>query len=120
MIRPLRKTQVFETKSGPEEISLHAVLWAEGCTEGSQRFSLLHLADRTVECRIPFETLRPLLGDAFLFCLSCGAVNGLRIRSFEAERIVLDNGETLTISPFLAPKEREKLCRELARRVWED
>ena len=120
MIRPLQEKRIFETDAGAEEIALHAILWAEGVADGTRRGATLHLADRSVTCAASFEALRPLLGDAFLFCLSCGAVNQLHIRSFEKDRIVLDNGETLTISPFLAPKFREKYCRELAHRVWED
>ena len=120
MIRPPLEKRIFETESGPSEIALFDILWADSTAEGAEHPTCLHLADRTVLCTKPFESLRPLLGDAFLFCLPYGAVNQLRIRSFESDKIVMDNGEVLEIAPFLSRKFREKFCRELARRVWED
>ena len=120
MIRPFQETRVFESQPEPVEIALYDILWADGSYDGAQHLTRLHLADRVVICQKPFVNLRPMFGDAFLFCLTNGAVNQLRIRSFEAESIVLDNGETLTVSSFLAEKFREKYCRYLASLVWED
>ena len=120
MIQPSREMHIFPTPSGSCEIALYDILWAEGSTEGKKRPTLLHLADQVVSCTTPFETLRPLLGDTFLSCLSDGAVNELRIRSFEGDQIEIDTGEILKVPPFLAPKFREKFCRDLASWVWVD
>ena len=120
MIHPTTEKRVFESLPEPLELPLYDILWADGTYEGSQHHTRLHLADRVVICSKPFEQLRPMFSDAFLFCLTNGAVNQLRIRSFEADQIVLDNGEALTVPPFLASKFREKYCRYLASLVWED
>ena len=120
MIRVPRETNTFETEHGAVEITLYDILWAEGSCEGTERPTRLHLADRVVTCRKPLEELLPVLGDSFLFCLTCGVVNQLRIRSFGEKKIVMDNGEEVEISPFLSERFRDKYCGELARRVWED
>ena len=120
MIRPLQEKRTFNVEGGTFEASLFDILWVDGTGEGDSRHTRLHLSDRVIVCTKPFESLLPLLGDAFLFCLTNGAVNQLRIRSFEADRILLDNEESLTVPMFFAQKFHEKYCRYLASLVWED
>lgn len=120
MIRTLQEVRSFETTQGTVEIPLYDILWAEEIPEGAQLFTRLHLADRTVTCGKSIDELLTTSGGAFLFCLLNGAVNQLRIRSFEEDKIILDTGETIAISPFLSEGFRRKYCDNLARLVWED
>lgn len=120
MIRPSQEKRIFDTKDGPFETALFDILWVDYSDRAEAHFTRLHLSDRVVVCTKPFESLRPVLGDAFLPCLASGAVNQLRVRSFEADRILLDNDETLTVPMFFAQKFRDKYCRYLASLVWED
>ena len=116
MIRPLEERRSFETNGGTVSLALREILWAEGV--GAE--TLLHLTDRTLRCKTPFESLRPRLGDSFMFCLTRGVVNELHIRRFLEAALLLDNGEKLEVSPFLLPQFHEKYCRDMARLVWED
>lgn len=120
MIRASQDAHSFETDHGIAEIVPYDILWAEEVSEGAGCFTRLHLSGSTVTCRNSLDALMPILGDTFLFCLLCGAVNQLRIRSFEENRIVLDNGESIAISPFLSEGFRQKYCDNLAHWVWED
>ena len=120
MIRTVQTTRAFETDDGQIEIALSDLLWVEDKQDNGSHSSCLHLDDRSFLCKCSFEVLLPSLGDDFLLCLPNGAVNLLRIRRFEADTVVLDNGEKLAAIPFLLQRFHEKYCRELARRVWED
>ena len=120
MIRASREVHTFETDHGAAKIPLYDILWAEETCEGAQLLTRLHLADRVVTCRKSLDELLSLPGNIFLFCLISGAVNQLRIRSFEDDKIVMDNGEKLAISPFLSDRFRQQYCGNLAHWVWED
>ena len=120
MILAAQDVNTFETDRGTAEIALYDILWAEDVPKSAGSFTRLHLADRAVICRKSLIELLPILGDAFLPCLISGAVNQLRIRSFEEDKIILDNGETIAISPFLSEGFRPKYCSNLAHWVWED
>ena len=120
MIRPVQETCSFDTKAGVCSISLHDILWVDADAEDSDGTTRIHLADQVLTCSQSFEELLPQLGDTFLFCLNRGTVNELHVRCIEADALVLDTGERLPLAPFLASRFREKLCRDLAHRVWED
>lgn len=120
MIRASRETYTFETDQGAEKIPLYDILWAEDVCEDAQLLIRLHLADRTATCKNSLDELRSLPGDIFLFCLNRGVVNQLRIRSFQDDRIVMDTGEELPVSPFFSERFRRKYCGNLAHWVWED
>ena len=120
MIRPLQETRTFETEFGPMAIVLHDILWVDGTCKDVTASARLHLNNQVVTCKNTFEELLPLLGDAFLFCLTRGAVNQLRIRRFETKQIVFDTGESVPVDPFLSSRYREKYCRDMACQVWED
>ena len=120
MIRPLQKTHTFETESGSVTVSLYDVLWVDSVCDDLRSPVRLHLAERELFCKTPFEKLLPVLGDVFLLCLTRGAVNQLRIRRFEQNQIVFDTGASVAVGPFLSPRFQEKYCRDLADRVWED
>ena len=120
MIRALANVHTFETDHGAVDIAPYDILWAEEIAEGAQLFTHLHLADRVLTCPQSLDTLLATADNIFLFCLLSGAVNQLRIRSFEDDKIVMDTGETLAISPFLSERFRQKYCSNLAQLVWED
>lgn len=120
MIRALPQVRTFETDHGAVNIALYDILWAEEIAEGAQLFTRLHLADRVVICPKSLDALLSAANNIFLFCLLNGAVNQLRIRSFEEDKIVMDTGEVLAISPFLSERFRQKYCSNLAQLVWED
>lgn len=120
MIHPIQDTCSFDTEIGVRSISLYDILWVDGSTDDVDSPTRIHLVDQVLFCRQSFEELLPQLGDAFLFCLNRGAVNELHISRIEADALVLDTGERLPLSPFLSSRFREKFCRDLAHRVWED
>ena len=120
MICPIQTKCSFDTETGVRSISLDDILWVDGGADDVDSTTRLHLTNQVLICRQSFEELLPQLGDAFLFCLNRGAVNELHISRIEADALALDTGERLPLSPFLTSRFREKLCRDLAHRVWED
>jgi len=119
MIRRTGETRTLNTETGSQEMVIDDILWIESSGVRENSPCCLHTDRGRILCQENFEKVLPILGSAFLTCLPRGAVNQRRIRAFVGQSIELDNGETMTVEPFLAARYRDAYCRNLAKWVWE-